>query len=242
MKDLNFIKNITIAHRGIHNNIDIPENSKEAFFLAINNTIPIELDIHILKDNTIVVFHDDNLKRMTGLDKQIKNCTYEEIQKLRLLNTNYSIPTLDEVLNIVDNKVLIDIEIKNDNRTKDICRILSNKFDNYNGKFIIKSFYPNTINWFKNNKRNYIRGLLLKKDYKSKLLSKLSLSKIVFNYTKPDFLAVSKRIVKNQKIINKRKENIPILVWTIKTDKDYEELKNYADSYISENIKTVKKK
>ena len=75
IKDL---KNKVIAHRGIHNNKTVPENSIKAFEKAIKRKIPIELDVHILKDNTLVVFHDDNLKRMTHIDKKIRDYTYPE--------------------------------------------------------------------------------------------------------------------------------------------------------------------
>ena len=56
-----------IAHRGSHN-LNSPENSMKAFENAIKNNYAIELDVHILKDNNIVVFHDKNLERMTSID------------------------------------------------------------------------------------------------------------------------------------------------------------------------------
>ena len=70
MKDLSFIKQTLIAHRGLHNN-KIQENTIEAFKKAILKKQIIELDIHLIKDNTIVVFHDDNLERIYGIDKKI---------------------------------------------------------------------------------------------------------------------------------------------------------------------------
>lgn len=229
------IKNKTFAHRGIHNNLNIPENSTRAFQKAVERNIPIELDIHILKDNTLVVFHDDNLKRMTKIDACIKNYTYKELKKIRLLNTNYTIPTLQEILKLVDGKVLLNIELKNDGKINDICHILSKELDNYKGDFIIQSFYPKIIRWFKINKPNYIRGLLITKNEKNKLLNYLSTTKILFKYCSPNFLSVSKKIVKNKKIQTYRKQ-IPILTWTIKSDKEIEKYKNDTDGFIR-NIK-----
>ena len=85
MKKTNFLTKTLIAHRGYHDiKIGIPENSIPAFERAIQNKYIIELDVHILKDNNIVVFHDDNLKRMTGIDKEIKLTTYNEIKNLNL--------------------------------------------------------------------------------------------------------------------------------------------------------------
>ena len=106
---MNKTKFIFIAHRGIHNNLNIPENSIKSFKRAISKNIPIELDIHLTSDDKLVVFHDDNLIRMTGLYKKIRKCTYDEISKLKLLNTNEVIPLLSDVLDLINGKVLLDI-------------------------------------------------------------------------------------------------------------------------------------
>ena len=74
MKD-NFLKNKYIAHRGLHNN-NRPENSLLAFKRAIDNDYIIEFDVHLTKDNKVVVFPDSNLKRMTKVDKKISEFNY----------------------------------------------------------------------------------------------------------------------------------------------------------------------
>ena len=106
---MNILKNIkTIAHRGVHNNIDVPENSLLAFKKAKDLNLPIELDIQITKDNQIIVFHDYNLKRMTNIDKNIKDCTYQELTTIKLLKTKEKIPLLKEVLKLINGKVLLE--------------------------------------------------------------------------------------------------------------------------------------
>ena len=116
--------NLIIAHRGVHDNKSTPENSIKAFYKAVIKKYPIELDIQLTKDNEIVVFHDKNLKRMTGLDKDVEDLTLDEIKKLKLLDTREHIPRLDEVLKLVNGKVLIDIEIKPCKNYKKVCNIL----------------------------------------------------------------------------------------------------------------------
>ena len=74
--------NLIFAHRGVHNNIDIPENSIKAFKEALKNNLNIELDIQLTKDNKLVVFHDENLKRMSNVNKTLNELTYFEIKKL----------------------------------------------------------------------------------------------------------------------------------------------------------------
>ena len=80
--------NKIIAHRGVFDNKSVPENSMLSFKNAIKYNYPIELDVQLTKDNKLVVFHDDNLLRMTGYDKLLQEANYSEISNLKLLNIN----------------------------------------------------------------------------------------------------------------------------------------------------------
>ena len=102
-----------IAHRGLYNNKEgIVENTIKAFNKAIEKGYAIELDVQILKDGNLIVFHDDNLLRLTGINKRVYDSTLEYIKSVNLLNTNEKIPTLKEVLDTVLGKVPLVIEIK----------------------------------------------------------------------------------------------------------------------------------
>lgn len=121
MNEKSFLTRNLIAHRGLHDiNNGIVENSLEAFDLAVQKKYIIELDVQILKDNNIVVFHDNNLHRLTGVNKNISEVTYEEIKDLKLRNTNSYIPKLEEVLNFINGRVPILIEIKNNGKVRKI--------------------------------------------------------------------------------------------------------------------------
>lgn len=232
IKDL---KNFIIAHRGVHDNMKIPENSILAFTKAIENNIPIELDIQLTKDNKLVVFHDYNLKRMTKRDAFIQNLTYEEVSKLTLLDTEEKIPTLIEVLNLVHGKVLLDIEIKNTDKVEEIGSILCEELDNYPGKFLIKSFDFKIVRWFRKNKKNYPLGLLITDNYDNKIYNYPLVINFFIRYCKPDFLCVSKRIIK-EKRIQKYRKKYPLLIWTIKSSKDLIHYQKFCDSYICNNL------
>lgn len=85
MKDIKFLKSNLIAHRGVYNNNKgVIENTMPAFKKAMECGYIIELDVHAIKDSTVVVFHDDNIKRLTGIDKKLNNCTYEELKDIKL--------------------------------------------------------------------------------------------------------------------------------------------------------------
>ena len=75
-----------IAHRGYHDK-NIPENSLAAFSKAIEKGYAIELDVQLLADGTVVVFHDDSLSRMTGNDGYIKYLNKEDLKVLKLKGT-----------------------------------------------------------------------------------------------------------------------------------------------------------
>ena len=218
----------TIAHRGVHNNIDIPENSLLAFKKAKEQNLPIELDIQLTKDNQIIVFHDYNLKRMTNIDKNIKGCTYKELSKIRLLKTKEKIPLLKEVLKLINGKVLLDIEIKNIKKKKELINILLQELETYKGKYIIKSFNPIIIHKIKKQKKNIDCGLLLANKYKHKLTKLLILNNLTLKYCNPDFLAISKKLTNNKKVLKFQKEK-PILIWTIDNEEDYNK---YNNNYI----------
>ena len=69
-----------IAHRGLHNKM-YPENSIGAFANAIDKGYPIEIDVQMIADGNIIVFHDYSLSRMTSKDGYTKNLKLEEFCK-----------------------------------------------------------------------------------------------------------------------------------------------------------------
>ncbi|MFA9392515.1 MAG: glycerophosphodiester phosphodiesterase family protein [Prolixibacteraceae bacterium] len=112
---------LIIAHRG--ESFDAPENTLAAINLAwARNSEAVEIDIHMTKDNKIVVIHDDDTLRVSGKKKVISNSTFSELQSLDVGSyknpkwQNERIPTLNKVLKTipVDGKLII--EIKSDDR------------------------------------------------------------------------------------------------------------------------------
>ena len=93
-KDFSKFKGVHYAHRGWFNNKgDSPENSLLAFKKAVSEGMGIELDVVRSKDGVPVVFHDASLKRMCGVDKNIWECSLDELKTLKLVKSNQTIPT-----------------------------------------------------------------------------------------------------------------------------------------------------
>lgn len=194
-----FLKNNIIAHRGIYDNEKVIENTLEAFKKAIKKGYIIELDLHLTKDNEVIVFHDDKLDRLTKSKGYIKNRNYKDLKNIKLLNTNSYIPTFDEVLSLVNGKVPLLIELKDDRKGFKLEKEVIKKLDNYNGLFAIQSFRPSTIIYFRIFRNKFIRGLLISKNYNLKYHSLR-----MINICKPDFINVNKNLL-NNKIIKKFK-------------------------------------
>lgn len=215
-----------IAHRGVHNNKEIPENSMIAFSKAIDKKYAIEFDIEITKDSKLVIHHDDNLKKMTGINKKTEDLTLDEIKSLKLLNTDYTIPTFKEVLDLVNGKVFLDIEIKSTKKVKKIVDLVLKELEDYNGLVQLKSFDPFIVNRLKKVTNKYKIGLLVMRKSANKKLNFLVATKLIY-LTKFDFLAVDKRMI-DYKYYSKYIEKYPLYVWTFKGIIEAEEyLKEY---------------
>ena len=230
----NFLVKNTIAHRGIFDNEKVPENSIKSFKNAINKGYVIEFDVHLTKDKKIVVFHDMDLDRMTKEKGPIKELTLEELQKIKLLDTDYRIPSLDEVLELIDGKVPILIEIKYDVKGFELPRLLLKRLETYNGEVAVQSFDPFYVSYFRFHKNDYLRGLLIgsfRSKIKNIFINNLILLPFDILISNPDFLAVDKKLYKNKRIKRfKKKKNV--VAWTMKSKEDVDKYKDKFDNVI----------
>lgn len=238
---MNWLVNKNIAHRGLHSgDFLLPENSLPAFEAAVLKNIPIELDVHVLKDNNLVVFHDNNLYRMTGVNKNIDRCTIEDISDLRLLNSEYKIPTLKEVLELVQDKVPILIELKDVFLSRRLEIYLIKLLSKYQGRYALQSFNPLSILWLKMKFPNIYRGQI-SSDFKFEKMSsvkRLILKNMWLNcITKPDFISYDINALPSYVVYKQRKKGRYIFGWTIKNEEEYLKAKKYCDSIIYEKIK-----
>lgn len=214
------------AHRGLWNE-NIPENSLAAFDLAAKSGYGIELDIQLSKDGRIVVFHDFSLKRMCGVSRQVSSLTLAELKTLRLAGTNQQIPTLVEVLQLIDGRVPLLIELKGEDIDTTLCSKAAKILDNYRGQFSVESFNPIILSWFKNYRPRYARGQLvtdlIKEKRKGNKFLSFVLSHMLLNFlSRPDFIAI------DQKYQDKLSFKIctglfhaKAFVWTVRNPKQY---------------------
>lgn len=228
-----------IAHRGWHNKY-APENSLEAFKQALEKNLAIEFDLQITCDKQIVVFHDNNLKRMCGIAKNINSCSYEEIKRLKLKDTNETIPLLSDVLKLVGGSVLLDIEIKNTKHIFRVVDVVSHILNNYQGPYTIKSFNPLISYVYKKKNPNISCGVLvgdLKKTKVPRFFQNILLNINYLFLYKPDFIAYNVDLINDFIIAKLKKNNIPLHLYTIDTLAKLNKAQSISDILIIDNIK-----
>jgi glycerophosphoryl diester phosphodiesterase len=160
-RDADSIWGAHYAHRGLYNrDQSVPENSLEAFGAAANAGYGMELDLTITTDGEIVVFHDDMLTRACGVDKDIRDCTWEELQTYRLFGTDQRIPLFSEMLELVGGRVPLIVELKHTKRYRELCAGAAALLDVYPGAYCIESFDPRIVRWFAVHRPEVVRGQL----------------------------------------------------------------------------------
>ena len=226
------------AHRGLFDNKKIVENTISAFKRALKEKLNIELDIRVTLDNKIIVFHDENIKRLTGIDSFVKDMTYDELSKTNLLNTNDKIPLLDDVLNLINGEVTLLIEIK-DTLSNGTLKELNKLLLDYNGKVLLQSFNPIIVRKmaFTSLKR-YKMGILLTNKYKGfkwQLYSAF-IYKYLIKQKYISFISSPKELVDEVKELS----NKELFIWTIETKEEFIEYKKYSNNLICEEKGIVK--
>lgn len=231
---------VYITHRGLFNNIDVPENSLKAFELTVKNGYGTELDVQLTKDNKLVVFHDESLKRMCGIDKNLRDLSYEELKELSLLNTNHKIPLFEDVLNVLKEDTPLIVEIKPEGdylKTTDEAIKLLKK---YKRLWIMESFNCFVVKHLKDNYPEIIRGQLSYNMFKEKKKSIFSFlyTYLFFNFlTKPDFIAYDVKNMNNLsfKIISKLYKS-ECVAWTVKDQEILKKAKKYYRQFIFDSF------
>lgn len=233
-----WLRNIKIAHRGLHDET-IPENSLLSYQKAAELGLAIEIDVYLTLDDQIVVFHDSTLNRMTGVDKKITQCTLAELKQLRLNNTDQTIPTLQEVLDVCEGKSPLLIEIKGEStKVGKLEQIMYDMLKNYKGDFAIQSFNPFSVKWYADNAPEIIRGVLSSyfMGEKIKWYKKLLVKRLLMNGSiNPDFVSYDQVNMPNNICKKERNKGRLIINWTVTSKEREEELREYYDNIIFEN-------
>ena len=221
-----------VAHRGLHGE-SCGENSLSAYKSAVEHGYPIEMDVQLTKDGVLVCFHDDSLKRVTGVDGYINDFTYEELKHLKILNTQDYIPTFEEFLKLVNGQVPVMIEIKRQrSKNYDIAKMTTDALKDYQGEFVVQSFDPFIMLKVKKYAPDYLRGQLggVAKKGELPFIQYVVVKYMPFNFLlKPDYINYLIDLMP----INKK---IPTVCWTVRTQENLLKAKELKVNYVFENV------
>lgn len=228
------------AHRGLHGN-GIAENSMSAFRSAIEAGFGIELDVRLSSDGELVVYHDDTLLRVSGIDARVDSKTAEELSKISLSGTADTVPTFREVLQLVDGRVPLLVEIKEDAGKYGVTEKTVEILRGYKGDFIIESFNPLSVGRVKKIFPEALSGILSQNflsEKKYRTITHFLLEILVLNVVcRPDFIAFNHKHYKNSALrLARGIFGAPTVAWTVRSQEEEDEaLKHGFDGIIFEN-------
>jgi glycerophosphoryl diester phosphodiesterase len=211
--NLNSIK--IVAHKGICNNE--PENSISSIKSSINHKVDYaEIDVQETKDGVVVLMHDKNLRRLTGVNTTVDKLTYSQLRNLRIhqpFKSQYKderIPTLNEVMAVANNKRKLIIEIKPYGNTRDITTKVVNMIDknNFTKQCMVHSMSYNIILQVKEENPDITTGYIV-----FKRGQKLPIEGV-------DFYSVEQGLITPNMVENIHRLNKTIYAWTVDGPRD----------------------
>lgn len=227
------------AHRGLHGG-GVCENTCEAFERACAAGFGIELDVQLSKDGTVVVFHDDDLPRMCGDSRRVDEVDLSELQTLTFADGAH-MPTFAEVLELVDGRTALLIELKNGRRNDELCRKVLEMLRAYRGKYIIESFNPLIVRWFRKHGRDILRGQLVTETqgYMPRFCKGAAwiLASLGLNFlARPDFVAYNAESDFLAPKLQRKFFRTPMACWTVKTNAMYNRAREMGEMPIFEGF------
>ena len=264
-----FVCNTPIAHRGLHEK-GVPENSRAAFTRAIEEGYAIETDVRRTKDGTLVVVHDDNLRRLTGEPGKVSQTSYHDLSAMRLAGTNERILTLEECLEHLDGRTPLLLEVKDLSTFSSFPEQVMYRMRQYKGEYALQSFNPFYVYKFKQLAPDVLRGQLAMSIFSPDVLiscrdtlqAKEAVAMAVeqsgftdtHKHWKIDAWAIKTMImnvITKPDFVSycccnlpyhraKKKENRAVLTWTIRTQAEAERLRPWVDNMIFENFRPEK--
>ncbi|WP_086618673.1 glycerophosphodiester phosphodiesterase family protein [Erythrobacter tepidarius] len=222
------------AHRGLHHP-GVPENSRGAAEAAIAAGMGIECDIQMSRDNVPLVFHDWELDRLTRERGKTAGRSADDLCRIALMDTDQTIWTLADLLELVAGRVPILVEIKAQPHLAIVtpCMAIARALAGYAGAFAVMSFDLRVGEWFARHAPAMVRGLVitdtLDHGYRNAWRAPHALER-----AKPDFLACDVRDLPNALTGLWRESGRALLTWTVRSPETRARGSAHADALIVE--------
>lgn len=225
-----WLKGVVYAHRGLHGPHAV-ENSSSAFAAAIQAGLGIECDVQESADRRAVVFHDDELDRLTGKQGAVAERTAADLARIALRGSLDTVPSLRGVLEQVAGRAPLLIEIKTvrERGVAALCGAVQRDLAGYRGPVAVMSFDPRAAGWFRRNAPATVRGLVISESDGGEGKRRRALWQ-----ARPDFLAYDIRDLPSRFAAAQRARGIPVLTWTVSSELLLARARAHADGFIAE--------
>ncbi len=238
-----------IAHRGLHDRASgVIENSASAFEAAIAGNFAIECDLQLTRDGVPVVFHDDDLTRLTGQQGRVSERSAAEMGEIPLLDSSAGDrpQTLDAFLAQIDGRTLLQIELKfqpDAESTRDLARATAQSLAQYKGPVTVESFDPRLIALVRDFGFSGPRGIITY-DYENSdyppgidederyILKHL----LHWQETRFDFISCAQNALTLPAITFWRSLGKPVTAWTIRSMVEAEAARPHIDQIVFEGF------
>ena len=231
-----------VAHRGLWSPGGPPENSLAAFQAACAAGYGIELDVQLSADGEAMVFHDEDLARMTGAVGRLSDRTAAELSELRLAGADERIPTLAETLALIGRRAMVHVELKTpyghvgplEQRTHEILI-------DHAGPVCVIGFNPYSHAWFAQRFPGVLRGLDSYSYAKAPQMNAeqrrafANLEHVAI--AKPHFLALGLDMLPSAAAARHRDGGMPIVAWTVKRPEQWAAIQDSCDNLIFEGFR-----
>ena len=227
-----------VAHRGLHGGPGVPENSLAAFRAAAERGYAMELDVRLLADGQVVVFHDPDLRRMAGAEIKVHGLTASDLALYRLSGGHECPPLLQDVLANVTGRDVLYMELKHDARGRSQTGRLENRvcalLAGVPGRFGIISFHPHSIAWLRKTRPEFPRGHIVGASDSLPWPRRLLYEHLVLPLLRPHFLFCRADWLEYGFVRRARARGTPVLAWTVRSPQEAEAIRLKADAVVFE--------
>lgn len=226
------------AHRGLHGSSPAGkriENSRTAFAVAIDAGLGIECDIQLSADRQAMVFHDWVLDRLTDASGFVATHDADALRKVRMLETGDRIESLADLVQQVEGRVPLLVEIKSlpDFAIETACAAVAEGLGDYSGPHAVMSFDPRAGAWFAAHDPRRVRGLVCTDTLDHGWIGAWRAEGAI-EQAAPDFLAVDIRDLPDPITNEWRAAGRPLVSWTIDTAEKRAKALREVDALVSE--------
>ena len=219
---------LKIGHRGAKGHV--AENTLESIQKALDLGVDgIEIDVHLCASGELVVFHDFTLDRITNGTGEVKKLSILELKKLKI-ESQYLIPTLEEVLDLINKKCFLNIELKGRNTALKTCEVIQNYIQNKNWSyedFLVSSFQIRELEAIFHMDKKIPLGVLTKANIDEAIEIAQTINAVAIH---PNYALLTPDNIKRA-----QDKNYKVYTWTVNDDKTIQRMKSYGvDGIISD--------